>query len=127
MKIEHIGLMVQDLEQMRQFYEHYFEASAGEKYHNPKTTFQSYFLSFADGARLEIGTKENSVSPLRNTVSTGYAHLAISVGSKERVNQLVQQFQTDGFTIKSGPRTTGDGYYEAVVLDPEKNEIEITI
>lgn len=119
--------MVQDLEQMRQFYEHYFEASAGEKYHNPKTTFQSYFLSFADGARLEIGTKENSVSPLRNTVSTGYAHLAISVGSKERVNQLVQQFQTDGFTIKSGPRTTGDGYYEAVVLDPEKNEIEITI
>lgn len=127
MKIEHIGLMVQDLEKMRQFYEHYFEASAGEKYHNPKTTFQSYFLSFADGARLEIGTKENSVSTDRNTVSTGYAHLAISVGSKERVNQLVQQFQTDGFTIKSGPRTTGDGYYEAVVLDPEKNEIEITI
>ncbi|AYG01524.1 VOC family protein [Lactococcus allomyrinae] len=127
MKIEHIGLMVQDLEKMRQFYEHYFEASAGEKYHNPKTTFQSYFLSFADGARLEIGTKENSVSTDRNVVSTGYAHLAISVGSKDRVNQLAQQFQTDGFTIKSGPRTTGDGYYEAVVLDPEKNEIEITI
>ena len=125
MKIEHIGLMVEDLEVMRSFYEHYFEGKAGQKYHNPKTTFQSYFLTFADGARLEIGTKENLKATDKQM--TGYAHLAISVGSKEKVDALCQQFLTDGFVVKSAPRTTGDGYYEAVILDPEKNEIEITI
>ena len=126
MKIEHVGLMVQDLEGMRHFYEHYFEGQAGQKYHNPKTTFQSYFLTFSDGARLEIGTKENLKSADKS-VWTGYAHLAISVGSKEKVDELCQRFLADGFEVKSEPRTTGDGYYEAVILDPEENEIEITI
>lgn len=83
MKIEHIGLLVHDLEAMRDFYERYFSAQAGEKYHNPKTTFQSYFLTFADGARLEIGTKEG-LATLDKT-GTGYAHLAFSVGSKAEV------------------------------------------
>ncbi|PCS00147.1 VOC family protein [Lactococcus fujiensis] len=126
MKIEHIGLMVKDLEGMRAFYEHYFKAKSGDKYHNPKTTFQSYFLTFDDGARLEIGTKSDFKN-LQETVNPlGYAHLAISVGTKEEVDRMAEQFLADGFTIKSGPRTTGDGYYEAVVLDPEQNEIEIT-
>lgn len=126
MKIEHVGLFVQDLEQMRQFYMTYFGATAGVKYHNPKTTFQSYFLTFSDGARLEIGTKEGLNSSDR-AVSTGYAHLAFSLGTKEKVDELVARFVAEGFTIKSGPRTTGDGYYEAVILDPEKNEIELTV
>ena len=89
-------------------------------------SFQSYFLTFSDGARLEIGTKENLKSDDKS-VWTGYAHLAISVGSKEKVDELCQRFLEDGFEVKSGPRTTGDGYYEAVILDPEENEIEITI
>ena len=126
MKIEHIGLFVQDLEAMCQFYEYYFGAVAGEKYHNLKTGFQSYFMSFADGARLEIGTKENLVTAEKSE-HLGYVHLAFSVGSKEKVDQLTAQLSVDGFTVKSGPRTTGDGYYESVVLDPEGNEIELTI
>ena len=126
MKIEHVGLLVQDLEKMRTFYETYFDAQAGKKYHNPKTTFQSYFLSFSDGARLEIATKEQLQT--RPTLDNfGYAHLAISVGSKEKVDQLTQRLKTAGFPVQSGPRTTGDGYYEALILDPENNAIEITI
>lgn len=125
MKIEHIGLFVRDLELMRAFYEKYFGARAGQKYHNPKTTFQSYFLTFSDGARLEIGTKEN-LSEAKKT-DFGYRHLAFSTGSKEKVDQLTQRLAKDGFEVLSGPRTTGDGYYESVVLDPEANEIEITV
>ncbi|MFC4653002.1 VOC family protein [Lactococcus nasutitermitis] len=128
MKIEHIGLFVQDLENMKIFYEHYFGAVAGEKYHNPKTSFQSYFLSFTDGARLEIGTREDLTALSKNSPTHfGYAHLAISLGSAEKVDALTQQFRKDDFTVKSGPRTTGDGYYEAVIIDPEGNEIELTI
>ena len=126
MKIEHLGLFVRDLEAMRHFYETHFAAQAGPKYHNPKTTFQSYFLSFSDGARLEIATKEQ-LQTAPNTATFGYAHLAFSLGSKEKVDQLTQQLQKAGYFVKSGPRTTGDGYYEAVILVPENNEIELTI
>lgn len=128
MKIEHVGLMVQNLENMRQFYEKYFEAKASEKYHNIKTGFQSYFMTFSDGARLEICTKTRVKPALKKrSVLTGYAHLALSVGSKEKVEALVKRCSADGFVITSGPRVTGDGYYEAVIIDPEQNEIEITI
>jgi lactoylglutathione lyase len=126
MKIEHIGLFVQDLEATKSFYEHYFSAVAGEKYHNSKTTFQSYFLSFQDGARLEIATKEN-LSDIEKSTRTGFVHLAFSLGSKEHVDELTARLSADHFTVKSGPRTTGDGYYESVVLDPEGNELELTI
>lgn len=125
MKIEHVGLFVHDLEAMRQFYEHYFGATAGEKYHNPKTSFQSYFLSFSDGTRLEIATKANLT--VSSKVDFGYLHLAFSVGSQKKVDELTEQFRVAGLTVLSEPRTTGDGYYESVVLDPENNEIELTI
>lgn len=125
MKIEHIGLFVQDLEKMRQFYEKYFGGVSGAKYHNPKTTFQSYFLTFSDGARLEICAKENLL--IRERADFGYLHLAFSVESKEKVEQLTEELRADGFKILSEARTTGDGYYESVVLDPEGNQIEITI
>lgn len=121
MKIEHVGLFVKDLEGMKSFYEKYFGATSGEKYHNPKTTFQSYFLTFDDGARLEICTKNDLSNVTENHF--GYAHLAFSVGSKEKVDEFAAKFDS----VKSGPRTTGDGYYECVILDPEGNEIEITI
>ncbi len=113
---------------MKQFYEHYFGATAGEKYPNPKTTFQSYFLRFSDGARLEIGTREDLTILSKNSPALfGYDHLAISLGSAEKVDELATQFRKGKFTIKSGPRTTGDGYYEAVIIDPEDNKIELTI
>ncbi|MFV1449035.1 VOC family protein [Maribacter sp. HS] len=128
MRIEHIAIWVSDVEAMRKFYEKYFNAVSGERYHNPSKNFTSYFLSFDDGARLEIMHKpEIDPTSNMNVTYTGYAHLAISVGSKKRVNTLTEELRKDGFTIAGEPRTTGDGYYESVILDPEGNQIEITI
>jgi len=127
MRIEHIAIWVTDLEAMRLFYETYFNAVAGEKYHNPRKEFTSYFLSFTDGARLEIMHKPTIVAASDNEVNTGFIHFAMSLGSKEQVYVLTEKLREDGFTIAGEPRTTGDGYYESVVLDPEGNQIEITI
>lgn len=127
MRIEHIAIWVADLEGMRVFYERYFNAISGEKYHNATKQFTSYFLSFTDGARLEIMHKPTIVEASDNALDTGFIHFAMSVGSKEQVNILTEKLRADGFTIAGEPRTTGDGYYESVVLDPEGNQIEITI
>ncbi|MHC5247417.1 VOC family protein [Enterococcus sp. LJL120] len=124
MEIEHIGLWVKDLEKMKNFYCEYFKASASELYHNPKTGFRSYFLSFSNGARLEIQNK-SGLSELNN-FAYGFAHLAIKVGPPAVVDEMAKQFLSDGFEITNGPRWTGDGYYEAVVSDPEGNLIELT-
>ena len=129
MKIEHIAIWTNDLERMKLFYEKYFHVTAGEKYFNPNKNFESYFLRFEDGARMEIMRKPE-IDPLEKDALTefiGLAHLAISVGSKEKVNTLTEQLRQDGFQIIGEPRTTGDGYYESVVLDPEGNRIEITV
>lgn len=127
MKIEHVGLFVNDLEKTVSFYEKYFGASASDKYHNAKTTFSSRFLTFADGARLEVCTREDLNQDKLSGYPLGYMHLAISLGSKEKVNEVSAQIEADGYTHLSGPRVTGDGYYESVVLDPEGNQIELTI
>lgn len=125
MKIEHIGLWVRDLETMKVFYETYFEGEAGECYHNEKTGFTSYFLTFPDGeARLELMNKADLAEQTREMF--GYAHLAYQVESEEGVDRLHNRLVEDGFKHVNGPRTTGDGYYEAVVEDPEGNLIEIT-
>lgn len=124
MKIEHIALYVNDLEKMRTFYETYFQAVSNSKYHNPKTSFQSYFLTFDSGSRLELTTKK-FLSP-RFSESLGYTHLAIAVGDQAAVDRYAQRFVEDGYPLLNGPRTTGDGYYEAVVQDPEGNLIELT-
>ncbi len=127
MKIEHVAFWTADLVSLRDFYVHYFNAVAGEKYVNPKTCFESYFLSFEEGARLELMTKPG-VTPTdtTNSIATGYAHIAISVGSKDNVDSLTKKLRVDGHLIVSEPRTTGDGYYESVVLDPAGNHVEIT-
>lgn len=129
MKIEHIAIWTDDLERLREFYEKYFCASAGEKYRNPVKHFESYFLTFETGPRLEVmstpGLARRDADVLKQF--TGLAHFAISVGSKANVDLLTEKFRADGFTIAGEPRTTGDGYYESVVLDPDGNRIEITI
>ena len=128
MKIEHLAIWVKDLEKMKAFYEKCFQAKAGEKYHNPTKNFTSYFLSFESGCRLELMHKpEIANGILKEIEDIGLAHFAISVGSKESVDSLTEQFRRKGFEIIGEPRTTGDGYYESVILDPEKNRIEITI
>ena len=126
MRIAHIALWVKELESMKDFYVTYFNATPSARYHNPNTGFKSYFLTFTDGAKLEIMAKK-SIIKQRSTASLGYAHMAISVGSKEKVDELTERFRQDGYGIKSGPRVTGDGYYESVILDPENNELELTV
>ncbi len=126
MKIEHAALYTEDLERMRSFFMKYFEASSNELYHNPKTGFTSYFLSFQEGTRLEIMNKPQMEKTGDALVRTGFIHLAFSAGLKEKVDVLTETFRKDGYEILSGPRTTGDGYYESLILGPERIQIEIT-
>jgi lactoylglutathione lyase len=126
-RIEHLAIWTKDLERLKEFYTKYFEGSAGPKYRNPTKNFESYFLSFNDGCRLELMYKPE-IPETKNDVHeqfTGIIHFAISVGSKENVNALTERLRKDGYAIVGEPRTTGDGYYESVVLDPEGNRIEI--
>jgi lactoylglutathione lyase len=128
MRIEHLAIWVTDLENMRVFYERYFHAKAGDLYHNPTKKFTSYFLSFDGGARLELMHRENIPSNTNEIQQlVGLAHFAVSVGSKEKVNTLTEQLRSANYSIVGEPRTTGDGYYESIVLDPESNRIEITV
>lgn len=129
MHIEHIALWTKDIERLRAFYQTYFNAAAGEKYTNSNKGFQSYFLTFPSGPRLEI-MHIPSVPESKDDVKvqfTGYIHIAFSVGSKAAVDHLTHQLQKDGYSLLDGPRTTGDGYYESVILDPDGNRVEITI
>lgn len=129
MHIEHVAIWTPDLERLRRFYVTYFNAKAGEKYFNQKKNFESYFLSFDSGSRLEImqmpGVPESANDVYKQF--TGLIHFAVSVGSKEKVNALTEKLRADGYEIVGEPRTTGDGYYESVVLDVDGNRIEITI
>jgi lactoylglutathione lyase len=129
MKINHIAIWTKRLERMRAFYETYFQARAGEKYANPQTGFESYFLEFSSGARLEIMHMPDVLESIHEIDAryVGYVHIAVSVGSEEKVDALTDRLERDGYSIQSRPRRTGDGYYESVVLDPENNQVEITI
>lgn len=127
MKIEHIALYVTDLESAKTFFETYFEATSSAKYHNPKTNLQTYFLTFSEGSRLELMSRPDMTTRTSELFLTGYTHLAFSLGSKKAVDQLTAHLAADGFQVISGPRTTGDGYYESCILGPEGNQIEITV
>ncbi len=126
MKIEHIAMYVNDLEGAKHFFEKYLGATSNSGYHNKKTGFRSYFLTFDDGARLEIMNKPGMTDPNKDLNRTGYSHIGFSVGSKELVDQLTSRIKADGYEIISGPRTTGDGYYESCIVAIESNQIEIT-
>jgi lactoylglutathione lyase len=129
MHIEHLAIWTHDLERLKHFYETYFQATAGVKYFNPRTQFESYFLSFTSGPRLEMMHMPGIPSSKNDILAqfTGYIHMAASVGSREQVDALTLRLQQDGYRVLDGPRTTGDGYYESSVLDPDGNRIEITI
>ena len=127
MKIEHVALYVNDLERAKDFFIKYFNAKSNDGYHNHKTDFKSYFLSFDDGARLEIMNKPEMSDLPKDLARTGYIHIAFSVGSKEKVDTITARLKNDGYEVVSGPRTTGDGYYESCVVAMEGNQIEITV
>lgn len=127
MRIEHIAMYVNDLEKAKEFFIKYFNATSNNGYHNKVTGFRSFFLSFDDGARLEIMNKPSMDDCEKQLTRTGYIHIAFSLGSKEAVDKLTTELRDDGYDVVSGPRTTGDGYYESCILGIEGNQIEITV
>lgn len=126
MRIEHIAMYVSDLERAKDFFAKYLGGHANAGYHNKTTGFRSYFITFEAGARLELMQKPKMWDLEKPLARTGYAHLAFSVGSKEGVDALTARLQQEGFQVISGPRTTGDGYYESCIVAIEGNQIEIT-
>lgn len=126
MRIEHAAIYVNDIEAEKKFFTRYFGASAGEMYHNKNTGFSSYFLSFDGGARLELMTAPELQDMDKPGLRTGFEHLAFSVGSCKEVDALTERLRADGYAVVSGPRVTGDGYYESCILDAEGNRIEMT-
>ena len=126
MKIDHVALWTPDLERSREFYQQYFGATANEKYTNSTTKFESYFLTFEGDTRLELMQRPD-ITETSSVQAIGWIHIAISTGSKEAVDHLTERLRADDYSIVGEPRTTGDGYYESVVLDPDGNRIEITV
>ena len=127
MKIEHVAMYVNELEAARDFFVKYLGGTSNDGYHNEKTDFRSYFISFDDGARLELMNKPDMYDMEKTLNRTGFIHIAFSVGSKEKVDELTETFKVAGYDVVSGPRTTGDGYYESCIVGIEGNQIEITV
>jgi lactoylglutathione lyase len=129
MHIDHMAIWTNQLEAMRDFYETYFEARRSNKYHNPASGLKTYFLYFSSGARLELmqrpGIDESGNLP--GNLQTGFAHISFACGSESNVDLLTKRLQENAYTLLNGPRKTGDGYYESLVLDPDGNQIEITV
>lgn len=125
MRIEHIAMYVHDLEGVKNFFVRFFDAEANEGYHNPRSGLRSYFLSFEDGSRLEIMNLPQMGEQKKNLARMGYIHIAFEVGSREKVDILTEKLYEAGYEVLNGPRVTGDGYYESVILGPEDNQIEI--
>ena len=126
MRIDHIALCVRDLEAMRDFYAEHFGATAGKLYHNPRTGLRTYFLTFDGGARVELMQKPGAL-PGNSELREGWAHLSFSLGSREAVDATTERLRAVGCAVESGPRVTGDGYYESCVLDPEGNRVELLV
>ena len=129
MTLEHVAIWTDQLEELKNYYIKYFDATSYNKYTNTTKGFQSYFLSFRSGARLELMTMPGIPSNLNDTMKAqhkGIIHLAFGVNSKDDVDEKATQLRADGFPILSGPRRTGDGYYEFETLDPDNNRLEVT-
>lgn len=127
MFIEHIAMYVNDIEKARDFFVCFLGGKSNDGYHNERTGFRSYFISFDEGARIELMNKPEMADDMKSLNRTGYAHIAFSVGSKEGVDELTQRIKEAGYEVVSGPRTTGDGYYESSIVGIEGNQVEITV
>jgi len=125
MNIAHIAIWTKDLEAMKDFYSKYFKGESNEKYTNPIKGFESYFISFESGTQLELMRKQSVDKPLETEERLGITHIAFKLESKDAVLSLTETLRSDGFIIVGEPRTSGDGYFESVVLDVEGNRIEL--
>ncbi|MDF2590848.1 MAG: hypothetical protein K0S75_314 [Clostridia bacterium] len=128
MKIGHIAIWSRDIDKLKSFYVNYFGGTAGNKYTNNQKQFESYFITFESGAKLELMQTPTLLERYKNGKSQyiGLAHIAFSVGSKNAVDELTETLRNANYTITSEPRTTGDGYYESCIMDPDGNLVEIT-
>src|SRR5438045_1011855 len=129
MTLEHVAIWTDRLEELKDYYVKYFGGIPNNKYTNTSKGFQSYFLSFQSGARLELMKMHGIPSNANDTIGAqhkGIIHLAFGVNSEAEVEEKAAQLKTDGFSILSGPRKTGDGYYEFETLDPDNNRLEVT-
>lgn len=126
-RIEHVAVWTRDIDRLAAFYRTYFAATAGPPYRSARRPFESVFLRFPGGARLELMRLPDLAQPDRGGEVVGLAHVALSTGSRQAVDALTLRLRDDGYTVVDGPRTTGDGYYESVVLDPDGNRLEITV
>ena len=127
MRIDHAALFCRDLEQMRQFFIDYFDARSNEQYHNPRTGLRTYILSFTEGStRLELMQRPDVQDADPSQPAIGYVHLSFAVGSRKGVDLLTRRLAAADYTVTSGPRTTGDGYYESSILGPEGIQMEVT-
>ena len=127
MTVEHIAMYVNDLEKAKDFFLCFLGGTSNDGYHNPKTGFRSYFISFDGGARLELMSRPDMRDDEKSKYRTGFAHVAFSLGSREQVDELTKRIKAAGYEVMSGPRTTGDGYYESCVIAIEGNLIELTV
>jgi lactoylglutathione lyase len=125
MYLEHTAIYTNDLDRLKDFYTKYFSGRANEKYHNAKTGLQTYFISFRGGSRLELMQRPELGARDKSALADGLIHISFCVGSREKVDELTQVLINDGYSVKSIPRETGDGYYESCILDPDLNEVEI--
>ena len=126
-KIEHIAMYVKNIEAARDFFVKYFHGKSNEGYYNKTNEFKSYFITFSDGARLEIMNIAGMDDMEKGMKRTGFIHIAFSLGSKEKVLELTETLKKDGYSVVSGPRITGDGYFESCIIDMEGNQIELTV
>lgn len=125
MNIAHIAIWTNDLEAMKDFYTLYFKGKSNQKYINATTQFESYFISFESGTSLELMHKKSVNKPVNTDERLGLSHIAFKLGTKNAVLSLTETLRSNGFKIVAEPRTTGDGYFESVVLDIEGNRIEL--
>lgn len=124
MKLHHIAIWTYRLEELKEFYTHFFGGKSNEKYVNPKKGFESYFISFEDGVPLELMSRPDVQNTPIEENRLGLTHLAFTFPSEEEVLRFTEQMRAEGYTIAGEPRTSGDGYFESVVLDPDGNRIE---
>ena len=122
-RIEHIAIWTRDIEVMRAFYSEALGGASGRLYENRVTGFKSYFMSFGEGPRLELMHQPGRAP---SSTPAGGGHIALALGSRAAVDEAIATLRQRGVLVESDPRVTGDGYYEAVVLDPERNRIELT-
>lgn len=127
MEIDHIAIYVNDLEGTKNFFEKYFSAKSNDLYHNPRTGLKTYILSFDGHTRLEIMNRSDIVDAGMSAVRKGYIHISFNLGNKQNVDDMTGRLVDDGYRVLSGPRITGDGYYESCIEGPEGNMIELTV